>query len=54
MLRREVVLPVEIVTGKASLTFTDYEPEEWVRHLDKVMAEAHSFARKQLDSVAVT
>lgn len=51
MLGREVVLPVDIVTGMASLTLTDYEPDEWVRHLDKVMEEAHSFARKQLDSV---
>lgn len=34
MLGREVVLPVDIVTGMASLTLTDYEPDEWVRHLD--------------------
>lgn len=51
MLGREVVLPVDIVTGMASLTLTYYEPDEWERHLDKVMAEAHLFARKQLNSV---
>lgn len=49
--RCKVVLQVDIVTRMASLTLTDYEPDEWVRHLDKVMAEAHSFARKQLDRV---
>lgn len=51
MLGREVVLPVDIVTGMASLTLTYYEPDEWERHLDKVMAEAYLFARKQLNSV---
>lgn len=51
MLGREVVLPVDIVTGMASLTLTDYEPDKWVKHLDNVMAEAHSFARKQLFNV---
>jgi hypothetical protein len=51
MLGREVILPPDIVTGMASLTLTEYMPGEWVRHLDKIMMEAHSFARKQLDSV---
>lgn len=42
----EVVLLVDIVIGMVSFILIDYELDEWVRYLDKVMVEVYLFVRK--------
>lgn len=42
----EVVLLVDIVIGMVSFILIDYELDEWVRYLDKVMEEVYLFVRK--------
>lgn len=42
----EVVLLVDIVIGMVSFILIDYELDEWVRYVDKVLVEVYLFVRK--------
>lgn len=42
----EVVLLVDIVIGMVSFILVDYELDEWVRYVDKVLVEVYLFVRK--------
>ncbi|XP_033728147.1 protein NYNRIN-like [Pecten maximus] len=53
MLGREIMLPVDIMMGVSQANLEDFEPAEWVQNLNRVMAEAHQFARHHLESTQI-
>ncbi|XP_033731103.1 uncharacterized protein LOC117320667 [Pecten maximus] len=53
MLGREVMLPADIMMGVSQANLEDFEPAEWVQNLNRVIAEAHQFARHHLESTQV-